>query len=209
MNSKGHVKLIDKAIDIFNTQFNNFKITDKADIEKLEQGVVDPDYKYKTKGSHYAIYDKKTDNFYNRIKTNKENAYTNLIKYFDYAVQNDDIYYLGFALHFVCDMLTVPHATGIKIAPLFYFGSHRRYERYTAKNMEKYLTDDIDIKDLIKKDIKSIFVENVDLINSYKTKLKKKYYDEINNNMIPLILKYTVYFMYLFFVERSNKNARN
>lgn len=203
MNSMGHLKLIDKSIELFNAQFKEYEIKDKLDIEKLEKGVVDPDHINKSRGSHYAIYDKKTDNFYNRIRKNKENAYTNFIKYFDYATQNNDIYYLGFALHFVCDMLTIPHATGIKIAPLYKFGRHRRYERFTAKNMEKYFVDKVDISDLLKKDIKTIFKMNVELINSYKDKLKKEYYDEINNNMIPLILKYTVYFMYLFFLERS------
>ena len=203
MNSKGHERIMEKAIEIFNNTFPDFKIVEKDDIDKLLKGVVDPDYKYKSKGSHYAIYDKKTDTFNNRIKTNKENAYTNLIKYFDYAIQNNDIYYLGFALHFVMDMLTIPHATGIKIAPLFYFGSHRRYERYTTKNIDKYLVNNVDITDIAKKDVKTIFKSNVDLINSYKTKLNKKYYDEINNNMIPLMLKYTVYFMYLYFNERS------
>ena len=203
MNSKGHERIMEKAIEIFNNTFPDFKIVEKDDIDKLLKGVVDPDYKYKSKGSHYAIYDKKTDTFNNRIKKNKENAYTNLIKYFDYAIQNNDIYYLGFTLHFVMDMLTIPHATGIKIAPLFYFGSHRRYERYTTKNIDKYLVNYVDITDIAKKDVKTIFKANVDLINSYKTKLNKKYYDEINNNMIPLMLKYTVYFMYLYFNERS------
>ena len=203
MNSKGHVKVMEKAIEIFNNTFPDFKIVEKQDIENILKGVVDPDYINKSKGSHYAIYDKTNDTFNNRIKKNKENAYTNLIKYFDYAVQNNDIYYLGFALHFVMDMLTIPHATGIKIAPLFYFGSHRRYERYTTKNIDKYLVNNVDITDLAKKDVKTIFKANVDLINSYKTKLNKKYYDEINNQMIPLMLKYTVYFMYLYFNERS------
>ena len=31
----------------------------------------------------------------------------------------------------------------------------------------------------------------------------QQHYDEINNKMIPLMLKYTVYFMYLYFNERS------
>ena len=202
MNSKGHTKLLNKAIEIFNMKYPDYKITDESSLSKLRSGVVDPDHKYKTAGSHYAVYDAKTDTFNNRIKGKKENAYTNLIKYFDLAIQNNDLYYLGFALHFVCDMLTIPHATGIKIAPLYRFGRHRRYERYTADNMGKYFIDDVDISDLLKKDIKTIFKANVDLVNSYKNKLVKEYYDEINSNMIPLILKYTVYFMYLYFLER-------
>lgn len=205
MNSLGHTKLLLKSLEIFNTKYPNLKITDEKDIEKLKQGVVDPDYKYKTKGSHYAIYDKKTDSFHNRIKTNKENAFSNLIKYYDYASQNNDLYYFGFALHFVMDMLTIPHATGIKIAPLFRFGRHRRYERFTAKNMEKYFVDDVDINDLLKVDVKELFKRNVELIGGYKTKLTKAYYDEINNIFIPLILKYTVLFMYKYFSERSVK----
>jgi hypothetical protein len=209
MNSIGHEKLLLKSLEIFNNKFNNLKVTDTSDIEKLKQGVVDPDYKYKTKGSHYAIYDKKTDTFNNRIKKLKENAFSNLIKYYDYAVQNNDLYFFGFALHFVMDMLTIPHATGIKIAPLFRFGRHRRYERYTANNMEKYYVDDVEINDLLKVDIKELFRRNVDLVNSYKEKLTKKYYDEINNIMIPLILKYTVLFMYKYFSERSVHNASN
>lgn len=209
MNSVGHVKLLLKSLEIFNTKYPELKITDEKDIELLKQGVVDPDFKYKTKGSHYAIYDKKTDSFHNRIRKNKENAFFNLIKYYDYALQKNDIYYFGFALHFVMDMLTIPHATGIKIAPLFYFGRHRRYERFTAKNMEKYFVSDVDITDLLKVDVKELFKRNVDLVNSYKDKLTKKYYDEINNIFIPLILKYTVLFMYKYFNERSVKNATN
>ena len=202
MNSLGHIKLMEKSIELFNAQFKEYEITNTSDLDKLKKGVVDPDHINKTIGSHYAIYDKNDDDFHNRIRTNKENAYTNFIKYFDYATQNNDFYYLGFALHFVCDMLTIPHATGIKIAPLYRFGRHRKYEKYTSKNMEKYFIDKVDISDLMKKDVKTIFKMNVELINSYKNKLKKEYYDEINNNMIPLILKYTVYFMYLFFLER-------
>ena len=202
MNSNGHAKLMAKAIDIFNNKFPEYKITLESDINNIKNGVVDPDHKYKTIGSHYAIYDSNTDTFHNRIKTNPENAYTNLIKYFDMAIKNNDFYYLGFALHFVQDMLTIPHATGIKIAPLYHFSTHRRYERYLAKHMDEYLVNDVDITDLLKKDIKTIFKINVDLINGYKDKLNKKYYDEINKKMIPLMLKYTVYFMYLFFLER-------
>ena len=202
MNSNGHTKLFNKSIEIFNKKYPDYKIIDDDSLNKLRSGVVDPDHKYKTAGSHYAIYDSKTDTFNNRIKGKKENAFTNLIKYFDLAIQNNDLYYLGFALHFVCDMLTIPHATGIKIAPLYRFGRHRRYERYTTENMDKYFIDDVDISDLIKKDIKTIFKMNVDLVNSYKDKLVKEYYDEINSKMIPLILKYTVYFMYLYFLER-------
>lgn len=202
MNSKGHKKLIDKAISIFKAKYPTYEIND-SNILDLENGAIDPDHVGKTIGSHYAIYDKETDTFHNRIKTNKENAYTNLIKYFDLAIKDDSFYYLGFSLHFVCDMLTIPHATGIKIAPLYRFGRHRRYEKYTANNMEKYFIDDVDISDLLKKEIKTIFKMNVDLINGYKDKLNKAYYDEINNKMIPLILKYTVYFMLLFFERRG------
>jgi hypothetical protein len=202
MNSKGHTKIMLKSIDIFNKMYPENKIVNDSDINMLIKGVVDPDHLYKTKGSHYAIYDKETDTFNNRIKGKKENAYTNLIKYFDLAIKNNDFYNLGFALHFVTDMLTIPHATGIQIAPLYRFGRHRKYERYTSNNMEKYFIDDVKIDDLFKKDIKTIFKMNVDLINSYKDKLNKNYYDEINNKMIPLILKYNVYFMYLFFLER-------
>ena len=209
MNSLGHEKLLLKSLEIFNNKFSDLKITDEKIIDELKRGVVDPDYKYKTKGSHYAIYDKKTDNFYNRIKSNKENAFSNLIKYYDCAVQNNNFYYFGFALHFVMDMLTIPHATGIKIAPLFRFGRHRRYERFTAKNMEKYYVNDVDISDLLKVDIKELFKKNVDLVNGYKEKLDKAHYDEINNKMIPLILKYTVLFMYKYLNERSVSNARN
>ena len=209
MNSIGHLKLLLKSLEIFNNKFKEYEIMNEEDIEKLKKGVVDPDYINKTIGSHYAIYDKKDNEFYNRIRTNKENAFTNLIKYYDYAIQNNDIYYLGFALHFVMDMLTIPHATGIKIAPLYRFGRHRRYERFTSKNMEKYFIDDVDINDVINLDIKELFIINVDLVNSYKNKLVKKYYDEINNKMIPIILKYTVLFMYKYFKERSVNNATN
>ncbi len=202
MNSEGHMKLMRKAIDIFNDKYPEYKITDNTLIDKLLKGVVDPDHINKTIGSHYAIYDKETDNFHNRIKSNPENAYTNLIKYFDLAVTTSDYYNLGFALHFVMDMLTIPHATGMKIAPLYHFSKHRKYERYLTKNITKYFIDDVDFSDLLKKDIKTIFKMNVDLINSYKDKLKKEYYDEINYKMIPLMLKYTVYFMYLFHLER-------
>ena len=202
MNSNGHMKLMRKAIDIFNDKYPEYKITDNTLIDKLLKGVVDPDHINKTIGSHYAIYDKETDTFNNRIKKNPDNAYTNLIKYFDLAVTTSDYYNLGFSLHFVMDMLTIPHATGMKIAPLYHFSKHRKYERYLTKNIEKYFVNDIDFSDLLKKDIKTIFKMNVDLINSYKDKLKKEYYDEINYKMIPLMLKYTVYFMYLFHLER-------
>lgn len=202
MNSEGHMKLMRKAIDIFNDKYPEYKITDNTLIDKLLKGVVDPDHINKTIGSHYAIYDKETDTFNNRIKSNPENAYTNLIKYFDLAVTTSDYYNLGFSLHFVMDMLTIPHATGMKIAPLYHFSKHRKYERYLTKNIEKYFVNDIDFSDLLKKDIKTIFKMNVDLINSYKNKLKKEYYDEINYKIIPLMLKYTVYFMYLFHLER-------
>ena len=75
--------------------------------------------------------------------------------------------------------------------------------------MEKYYVDDVDITDLLKVDVKELFKKNVDLVNSYKDKLDKAHYDEINNNMIPLILKYTVLFMYKYLNERSVSNARN
>ena len=209
MNSLGHIKLLTKSIEIFNHKFPNLKIEDEAIINDLKQGVVDPDYKYKTKGSHYAIYNKKNDSFNNRIKNKKENAFSNLIKYYDYSIQQKSYYYLGFALHFVMDMLTIPHATGIQIAPLYRFGKHRRYERFTTKNMEKYFINDVEINDLLNTDIKELFKRNVDLINSYKNKLVKAYYDEINNKMIPLILTYTVLFLYKYFNERSVIDARN
>ena len=202
MNSNGHLKLMTKAISVFNNKYPEYQITDNSDIEKLKKGVVDPDHVGKTMGSHYAIYDKETDTFNNRIKTNKENAYNNLIKHFDLAVNNNDYYELGFALHFVMDMLTIPHATGMKIAPLYHFSKHRKYERDLTKNIEKFYIDEVDITDFLKKDIKTIFKLNVDLIDSYKDKLDKKHYDEINSKMVPLMLKYTIYFMYLFMLER-------
>lgn len=209
MNSKGHEKLLLKAIEIFNIKFKEFEITNESDIAKLKKGVVDPDRINKTIGSHYAIFDKATDTFNNRIKSNPDNAYTNFLKYFDMAIKNNDLYYLGFSLHFVQDMLTIPHATGIKIAPLYRFGRHRRYEKNLTKNMDRFFIYDIDISDLLKKDIKYIFKLNVDLINSYKNKLNKKYYDEINSKIVPLMLKYTIYFIYLYFMERSYRDVRN
>ncbi|MBP5445714.1 MAG: zinc dependent phospholipase C family protein [Acholeplasmatales bacterium] len=208
MNSLGHIKLITKSISIFNNKFPNLKISDE-DIEILKKGVVDPDHINKTKGSHYAIYDKKTDSYHNRIKGKKDNAFSNLIKYYDYSVQQKSIYYLGFALHFVMDMLTIPHATGIQIAPLYYFGRHRKYERYTTKNMEKYFIDDVEINNLLNIDIKELFRRHADEIDGYKDKLKKSYYDEINNKMIPLIITYTVLFLYKYYNERSVIDARN
>lgn len=208
MNSLGHIKLITKSISIFNNKFPNLKISDE-DIEILKKGVVDPDHINKTKGSHYAIYDKKTDSYHNRIKGKKDNAFSNLIKYYDYSVQQKSIYYLGFALHFVMDMLTIPHATGIQIAPLYYFGRHRKYERYTTKNMEKYFIDDVEINNLLNIDIKELFRRHADEIDGYKNKLKKSYYDEINNKMIPLIITYTVLFLYKYYNERSVIDARN
>lgn len=208
MNSLGHIKLLTKSVEIFNQKYPEFLIDEKT-LEILKKGVVDPDHINKTKGSHYAIYDKKNDNFRNRIKGKKDNAFSNLIKYYDYSIQNSDPYYLGFAIHFVMDMLTIPHATGIQIAPLYYFGKHRRYERFTSKNMEKYYINDCDITSLINVDVKELFKKNVELINSYKDKLVKKYYDEINTKMIPLIITYTVLFLFKYYNERSVIDARN
>ena len=71
--------------------------------------------------------------------------------------------------------------------------------------MDKYFVDDVDINDLLKVDVKELFKRNVELIGGYKTKLTKAYYDEINNIFIPLILKYTILFMYKYFSERSVK----
>ena len=55
MNSKGHVKVMEKAIEIFNNTFPDFKIVEKQDIDNILKGVVDPDYINKSKGSHYDI----------------------------------------------------------------------------------------------------------------------------------------------------------
>ncbi len=138
--------LLKEAIKNFESQFPNFLIQNKYK-EILVNEIVKPDTSdknLKPLGSHYAIYDKETDKFYNRIKNKEVNAYTLLCSYYKKAIEETDIeksfINLGWALHFVMDMNTIPHAIGLTDANLLNFirKPHKKYEIYTQTVMEKY-----------------------------------------------------------------------
>lgn len=203
MISKGHELLLDEALRQFSLQFPNEYLIFKT--EELKKGMVDPDYMEKPLGSHYGIYNEENDTFNNRIKKNKVNAFTMLIDNYNRAIENNDMYRLGFALHFVVDMLTIPHAVGLTDATIIHFFTkpHRKYEKYTALNMNKYFQDVQIDKEFFLQNIFTIMKQQTKTINSFKNKMKKDYYDEINITMIPIILQYLIGFLYRFIRERK------
>lgn len=197
MISKGHALLLDEALRIFSIKYP--KLYAKYDnLNDMKQGMVDPDHMEKPLGSHYGIYDEKTDTFNNRIVDSKINAFSMLVDNYNKAISEKNMYRLGFALHFVVDMLTIPHATGLTDMTIknIFIRPHLKYEKYTACNMEKYYQDVQIDEEFFLTDIKEIIKKQTKTVVSFKNKMKKKYYDEINYTMIPIILNYLVGFLY-------------
>lgn len=200
MISKGHSLLIDEALRLFLIKYP--REFSKLDVEQIKKGIIDPDYMEKPLGSHYAILE--NGEFYNRIKKNPINAYTMLVSNYERALKEKSMYRLGFALHFVEDMLTVPHATGVTDATLWHFLTkpHRKYERYTAINMNKYFKDVNIDESFFMGDIKEIMMKYQKQIQHYNI----KDYELINKEMIPIILEYTIGFLYRYLKESGEVN---
>ena len=205
MISKGHTLLLEEALRIFLKKYPDLYAKYDS-LDDLRQGMIDPDYVEKPLGSHYGIYDEKTDRFNNRIIKSEINAFSMLIENYKIAIKEKNLYRLGFALHFVVDMLTIPHAIGLTDVTFknIFIRPHLKYERFTALNMNKYYKDiEID-EEYFLQDIKEKMKKQTKLILSFEKKMKKKYYDEINYIMIPIILTHLVGFLYRYRKEVNN-----
>ncbi len=163
-------------------------------------GAMAPDYDERALGGHFAVYRPKSNKFTNWKEKRPANAFDSFVNHYIKAIETKDLHELGRAIHYLTDMLTIPHATGISDARLrhmIFIRPHRRYEKYTLKNIGKYYEKkeyDVNFDD----DFFNIMLNAYQTTKKYKWALifwSKKKYDRANYEMIPMMVYYVKGFL--------------